>query len=262
MAAVFRGEMLHVLMLLLLLLPWWWPWLGFGSWTVRAEAPVTQSVFHIRTGLTDRQFSEGQLFFLPAARSLLDCARRCSAHPACLTFTFTPDPQGTAIGVGACRAHDVVMTSQSPSSTASGAITYRMDKEPSWFQSSCVDHDSCSTNPNVVCWGGVCTCYPGYFYTVGADDCVTQCSSQDLQQEWLKYEGYKIMQEGYQHSEKSITLPHCLQMCISWSSSSCSVVVYDTVLQECKLFQVLQAPWPKGELSADSDCVLYQRMCV
>ncbi|KAK7484327.1 hypothetical protein BaRGS_00024452, partial [Batillaria attramentaria] len=58
------------------------------------------------------------------ARSELDCARRCSSDPNCMTFTFTKgSPTGT------CRLHPHVMASQSARSAAPGARSYTVKTE-------------------------------------------------------------------------------------------------------------------------------------
>ncbi|KAK7503225.1 hypothetical protein BaRGS_00005490 [Batillaria attramentaria] len=58
--------------------------------------------------LMDRNFNS-DLLFTAAARSALDCARRCGGTHGCLTFTYTAGASSST----SCRGHKSLMTSAS-----------------------------------------------------------------------------------------------------------------------------------------------------
>ncbi|KAL8568126.1 hypothetical protein ACOMHN_027649 [Nucella lapillus] len=127
------------------------------------------------TRLRDRQFQDGQLFTITGLTSAVQCARLCSANTQCHTFTFTPEGSqlGSGSRSGSCQAHDVVVTSESSSTSVVGAVTYQLFKngDGAWLGSSCVANTACA-RPPTKCLQGQCMCTPGYYFSLRSNMCV------------------------------------------------------------------------------------------
>ncbi|KAL8568128.1 hypothetical protein ACOMHN_027651 [Nucella lapillus] len=142
-----------------------------------------QSAIFIDTTLNGRQFSRGQIFANSGVNSALECSRRCLVDRNCQTFTYVPDGKDS----GSCRAHDVTLTSQSPSTLSrEEARTYRLNGYRAWLERNCSNNEDCPV-PQSTCHHRYCLCQPGFFFSLSSRACLDACAEEKLQNSYIKY---------------------------------------------------------------------------
>ncbi|KAL8568130.1 hypothetical protein ACOMHN_027653 [Nucella lapillus] len=178
-----------------------------------------QNVLFQDNHLDDHQFTEGIIFTETGIKSSLECARLCSANSSCKAFTFSPK--------GFCRAYDAVMTSESPSTSARGAMTY--SRRVSWLKKVCASDENCSVADS-TCFKGECLCSPGRFYSVSSQTCVTSCSRANMQDTYVIYSDALLVIGKMDSAGQTViadTPEQCQSLCNTIEVALCVATVYD-----------------------------------
>ena len=83
-----------------------------------AHGAIRNKLFSYQPELSDRLFTQDELFELQSASGKLKCAVLCARTPCCASFTFAQS--------GVCRGHKRGLVSNSSGTAAVGAKTFLM----------------------------------------------------------------------------------------------------------------------------------------
>ncbi|KAK7095768.1 hypothetical protein V1264_005134 [Littorina saxatilis] len=213
-------------------------------------ASITGRVFQ-RKGVDGKMFSE-RILFNTNTHSLIECALLCHHLKCCLTFTFS---EVTHL----CQGHFAVVTVNTPSSPADGAVTFSRENNESWLSRPCANGCPTATECGVECDSdrGECSCSPYFYYSVSLNTCVPSCSTPHTT--YVEYKGHDL--SG--HDLSMVLTTENFQECKDWCSANddCRLIVASPTVPRCWFKYMTAAERPAYWIPSNPVFVNFQKTC-